>query len=324
MANPIAALALGEVVKVFDAQAIDELSSSPVAVPAGASVARKVLWQVSFDAAPDAVQVDIEGSLNNVDFISLASTTSVNGALGVVPSMPFLRATVSGLTAGSATTMTVAFVLSSGWDVYRDILPGTDGTYSLGNANFRFSKLFAGVVTEDATPVDSVAATATITYGASAVTAGKQVTFGGITYTFRVTVAADYDIKIEAAVDDTAANLVNAINLDAAPGVGDNAASGKYMAPAANPFASASLNAGSNLITLTALVTGEAGNVAFPTTDETQFTVSDFETEDTGVDMTPDAIDGQIFKKSDNSLLYVAIGNSPTGSWKKITMAALS
>jgi len=325
MANPIAALALGEIVKAFDAQAIDEVSSSPVAVPSGASVARKVFWQLSFDDAPDAVTVAIEGSLDNVTYVALATTTATTGAVGVVPSMPFLRATVSGLTAGSATEMTVAFVLSSGWDVYRDILPGSDNVYSLGNPNYRFAKVFAALVTEEADPVDAVAATATLTYSANAVTAGKTVTIGTQVYTFRAAVALAYEIKIEAAVDDTAQNLVDAINLNEASGVGDNAVSGKYFVPIANLEASAALTAGSNLITLTKLVLGAAGNVADdPSTDEAEITVSDFETEDTGVDMTPSAIDGMLFKKDDSSLIYLAVGDSPSGSWKKITAAALA
>jgi hypothetical protein len=175
----------------------------------------------------------------------------------------------------------------------------------------------------DGTPVEAVASTATLTYGASAVTAAKQVTFGGITYTFRAAVAADYDVKIEALVDDTATNLVNAINLNQAPGVGDNAASGKYMAPAANPFASAVLTAGSNLITLTALVKGVAGDVAFPTTDEAQITPSTFATESTGVDGRP-GFKGNLLVDASN--LYVCIADSTVasaGTWKKTALSAL-
>ena len=181
---------------------------------------------------------------------------------------------------------------------------------------------YQGVVS-GGTAVDAVAATATVTYGASAVTAAKVITFGGITYTFRAAVAANYDVKIEAAVDDTATNLVNAIQRTEAPGVGDNAASGKYMAPAANPFASAALTAGSNLITLTALVKGTAGNVAFPTTDETQFTVETFATTPSGVDGLV-GVQGEI--RFDSSYLYLCVTTVPisgTGGWKKIALSSL-
>lgn len=323
MSNPIAALALGDVVKPWDNAAIAEESSGSVAVPIGSSIARKVFWQLSFDVAPTAMTFDLEGSLDNDHWVSLVTTTATAGVVGVVPSLAFLRGTISGLAAGSATTMTLALTLSSGFDVYRDLLPGTDATYNLGNANFRFKMLNGGVAQVGATPVDSVAATATLTYSANAVTAGKKVVFGGITYTFRAAVAVDYDIKIEAAVDDTAQNLTDAINLDDPPGTGNNDVGGKYMAPAANPFASAVLTAGSNLITLTALVNGTAGNVAFPTTDEAEIMVSTFENEDTGIDQVPSAVDGQLFRKSDNSLLYVSIGDAPSGTWKKATLSAI-
>jgi len=171
------------------------------------------------------------------------------------------------------------------------------------------------------TPVNAVAAEATITYSASNVTAGKKVTFGGVSYTFRAAVAANYDVKIEAAVDDTAQNLTDAINLAAAPGVGNNQAGGKYMAPVANTFASAVLTAGSNLITLTALVKGVAGNVAFPTTDEAELTISTFATEATGVDGTVGAKGDLRF---DTGYLYLCtVANTISGTnWKAVAVVA--
>jgi hypothetical protein len=185
---------------------------------------------------------------------------------------------------------------------------------------------YAGQVSAG-TAVDAVAATATATYGASAVTAAKKIVFGGITYTFRAAVAANYDVKIEALVDDTATNLVNAINLNQAPGVGDNAASGKYMAPAANPVASAAVTVGSNLVTLTALVKGVAGDALTLTTDETEITLSGATF---GAGAGVNGVDGLAGVagevRFDTSYLYLCLSDvaiSSTGGWKKIALSSL-
>jgi len=133
-------------------------------------------------------------------------------------------------------------------------------------------------------PVNAVAATAVITCGATNPTNAKVIVVGGITYTLKTTVVADYDIKINATEATQAGYIVAAINMTQAPGVGNNAASGLYKVPAANPFCTAV--AATADVNLTAIVRGTAGNVAFPTTDDASFTVTTFAVANTGVDGT--------------------------------------
>jgi len=102
----------------------------------------------------------------------------------------------------------------------------------------------------------AAAATAVLTYGAAQATAARRVTIAGVTYTFVVTVAAEYDVKIGADVDATMLNLSRAINMSG----GSNALAGDYFVRAINGFVSAVHSAGGNTITLTARKAGANGN----------------------------------------------------------------
>lgn len=180
-------------------------------------------------------------------------------------------------------------------------------------------------------PVDAVAGTASITYSANPVTAGKKVTIldlrgGSKVYTFRASVTADYDVKIEAAVDDTGQNLTDAINQEDAEGVGDNVSTGKYMVPDSdgpNPFCSGVLNAGGNVIDLTATVKGTSGNLVTPTTDEAELTISKFSTTPTGIDGTVGDAGDQLFDSNNVYTCIAAATVSDTGKWKKAALSAL-
>jgi hypothetical protein len=170
------------------------------------------------------------------------------------------------------------------------------------------------------TPVEAVAATATITYdNVTDATAGKKVVVGGLTYTFKAAVAVAYDVLIGANPDATHLNLSRAINKSGGtPGVGAD-----YIATVANPLVTCAQTAGSDLLTLTAIVKGVAGDAYTVTSDETTHVVSDFADESTGVDGTPGDAGDLLF---DSSNIYVCLATSTVasaGTWKKASLAAL-
>lgn len=112
MADPKFALSTGVIGKVFDAFSTAAATSDPVAVPSGTNH-KSILWQTSFDVAPSAINIRIEGSLDNVAWNTLATTTATAGAVGTIAAYPFVRAVIASATKGSNNTTTVSFVLKS-------------------------------------------------------------------------------------------------------------------------------------------------------------------------------------------------------------------
>ncbi len=141
----LSALALGETLAPWNGFVTAAGSSDVVPVPMGSSVARKVFWQVIYDVAPTGITFKVQGSADGITWFDLVTSTDVNGAGGLVAAAPYLRGNISGLTKGGNNTTTFKLVLTSGWDLYRDILPGTDLGYNLGNPNFRFGTVYAGL-----------------------------------------------------------------------------------------------------------------------------------------------------------------------------------
>ena len=149
----------------------------------------------------------------------------------------------------------------------------------------------------------------------------ESVVLGSQTYKFVTTVAANYEVKKGTSADDSAANLNNAINMAAAVGVGDNAASGKYMAPVANTSAVGVLDTSPNTIVLTALTKGVAGNSITLTAPNPEYSVSD------AFSATPTGVDGTAGAKGDirwdaTGLYLCAAANTISGAnWVKATLA---
>jgi hypothetical protein len=93
-------------------------------------------------------------------------------------------------------------------------------------------------------------------------------------------------VKLNASdVTDSITNLINAINMQNSPGQGANTAGQKYVVPAAHPDVYASVGEFGSLL-LTAQTAGAAGNAYSLTADAELEQVSDFVTENTGVDGT--------------------------------------
>jgi len=115
-------------------------------------------------------------------------------------------------------------------------------------------------------------ATNTVLYeDGTAPTAAKVLNINGTVYTFVAIVAAAGDVKIEASADATMLNLSRCINKS-----GGTAGAGQdYMSAGgiAHPTASASLNSGTDLLTLTALTAGVGGNALTLSSTEATFTL---------------------------------------------------
>jgi hypothetical protein len=107
-------------------------------------------------------------------------------------------------------------------------------------------------------------------------TAGKTVTVGTAVYTFVGTVAVAGDVKIGANADATATNLSRAINNSGGtPGAGNDYIAWDYgSGPTANTDASASINTGTDTVTLTAVANGVDGNGVPLASDESTITLS--------------------------------------------------
>jgi hypothetical protein len=153
--------------------------------------------------------------------------------------------------------------------------PGPAGRFSVAVDPNLFSacRVGFGYDTADTTDTDAKAAQ-TFTYNnAVDVTAGKKVVVNGVTYTFKAAVAANYDVKVSGTSDGSFTNLINAIKMNEAPGVGDNKATGLYMVPAINPYATAAINAGTDTVTITALFGGTDGNSLTLSSDEATVTL---------------------------------------------------
>ena len=102
-------------------------------------------------------------------------------------------------------------------------------------------------------------ATATVVYvDATAPTASKVLDINGVVYTFVAIVAAAGDVKIGAGADATMLNLSRCINKSG----GTEGAGQDYMSAGgvAHPAVTASVNAGTDTLTLTAISWGLGGN----------------------------------------------------------------
>lgn len=69
-------------------------------------------WEIVIIGAPTAVQVDLEGSINNSTWYSLDSSTTLTSEMRHVVNKPvnFIRGNLITLTAGTAPTVTVRFL----------------------------------------------------------------------------------------------------------------------------------------------------------------------------------------------------------------------
>lgn len=149
----------------------------------------------------------------------------------------------------------------------------------------------------------------------------EQVMVGANTYTFVAAVASNWQVKKGTDADDSATNLNNAINMAAAVGVGDNIATGKYMAPSA-AVATGVLDLGANTIVLTHNTKGAAGNITVLTAAYPQYSVTDaFSATPTGVDATLCTI-GEI--RFDTGFIYLCTATNTVAdtTWKRATLAA--
>jgi hypothetical protein len=132
-----------------------------------------------------------------------------------------------------------------------------------------------------------LAASATISYTDTDVTAGKVVTVNGQLYTFVGAVVSNYDVKVDGTADGSWTNLKDAIQYTQAAGVGNNQAGGKYRSPSAHATVAASIvttgTGGTVYLTSRALSTGYAAANAYTlTSDEPTATVVNFATLNTG------------------------------------------
>jgi hypothetical protein len=107
-----------------------------------------------------------------------------------------------------------------------------------------------------------VAASTVLTSNNTNATAGAVVVIDEVTYTFKSTLAAAYDVKIGADADATLLNLAKAIN---ATGV---AGTNYFAGTLVHPTVSSSATVTTHTITLTARSVGTAGNSFASTTDE--------------------------------------------------------
>jgi len=170
-----------------------------------------------------------------------------------------------------------------------------------------------------ATPVNAEAATADIYYDRlTNVTATKKYTLQGQAYTFKVTVTANYDVKVGATARESFENLRNAILMTQAPGVGDNAASGKYKVPAASPYVASIVHDTYNdVLLITATPPGAAGNAYTLTTDEPSAPPDSFADLDTGVDGTVGSKGAVLF--DEDFVSFASDDNSVAGqNWEKV------
>jgi hypothetical protein len=176
------------------------------------------------------------------------------------------------------------------------------------------------------TPVEGVAATATVVYAdGTAPTATKKVTIGGVVYTFVAVVAAAGNVAIGASADAAFTNLSRAINKSG----GTEGAGQDYMSAGgiANPYVSSAVNTGTDTVTLTALLKGTAGNAITLTSDEATVTLSGVTL---GAGAGVDGVNGTVGAKGDlrfdADFVYVctaAAAITDSGKWKKAALSAL-
>lgn len=173
-----------------------------------------------------------------------------------------------------------------------------------------------GDVLPSATPVNAVAAAATLTSTGSAPTDGNTVTIGDITYIFVDTLSTDPDVPYEVLIDTAAItldNLKSAINATA--GEGTTYGTGTVAHP--------DVTAGTNTDTTQVINVTVAGATELPvSTDESELSWDDTTTTG-GVDGTI-ASAGQIY--FDSGAIYIATADNTTAgtNWKKADLGALS
>lgn len=156
--------------------------------------------------------------------------------------------------------LNVVQVLATGEsETLTDIVPGR--MYKLGVTTARpagYAGISPGGFNAFLTGASLVAATGTLTFAGTG-TEGDTITIGDQTYTLRAVPTDPFDVDIGATAADTAANIVAAIMAGA--GAGTTYGTGTIRHP------DVSASASSAVVTVTARVTGTAGN-AIATTDD--------------------------------------------------------
>jgi hypothetical protein len=161
---------------------------------------------------------------------------------------------VKRITAVTDTAITVAEALTDESPTDEVVIRAVGWQMATSGTNVTLSGSLGQLVLTAAAPV---AASGTITLD-DLPSAGDEVSIGGVLYTFAVAVVDPYDVLIGADDDATAANLAASIN-------------GDVLGTPANPLVSAS--AALNVVTVTALIKGTAGN-AIALTEAGDFTLS--------------------------------------------------
>lgn len=168
-------------------------------------------------------------------------------------------------------------------------------------------------LTKEGTPVNAVAASATLTTDNTNVTDGKTVTIGSVVYRFKDTMAAINDIKIGADADTTLGNLVAAIN--GAEGAGTK----YYTGTAAHTLVSAAAVA-NHATVITAKTKGTAGNAIAKATNEAHL-----DWDGTGAVFTG-GVNGTVGTANavctDGSYLYVCIAANTIAdaNWRRVSL----
>lgn len=236
----------------------------------------------------DATALNLVQALN-----ATGGTNEIGGDYLVAAENPLVSAAQDTTGAGTGTiTLTARTAGADGNDIT------ADGTFA-GTAFFPDSQLESG-------------------------TDAEQIVLGAVTYTFVVAVAEDYDVKIGANADASAANLEDAIAMTEAPGVGDNDVAGLYKVPIANAAATATLdNSGDGgSFALVAKTKGVAGNSIVLTAAQDQYAVTDaFSNTPTGVDGTVGA-KGQVLFGTGYIYLCTAANGISGANWKRAEIAA--
>jgi hypothetical protein len=131
--------------------------------------------------------------------------------------------------------------------------PTVDATVTIPNTTGTINLTTLTIVPES-TPVNAVAATATLTTDNTDVTDGKIVVVNDVTYRFKSTMAQANDVKISGVDGDTTlGNLVAAVNLSGTEGV-------EYFAGTTSPTDVAAGAVGSHATIMTATTKGVIGN----------------------------------------------------------------
>ena len=104
------ALQPGVVHKFFDASAAAATTNStPIAVPQKSIKSpQKLTWQTFYSATPTAITINIQGSLDEVNWSTLDSTTATGGEVKTFEhQLNFLRAQIAAKTGSFNTTVMI-------------------------------------------------------------------------------------------------------------------------------------------------------------------------------------------------------------------------